>query len=395
MENDKNNYDLSSLRIDRDRKYKDRPRSRAWIWILVPVLLATLVIGYFALRQSVTPSQSVRVATVTRMSGSDAAAEMVATGYVVAQRLAEVASKGTGRLAEIAFDEGDVVRKGEVIARIENDDIEANLALTRARLEQAGVDTLNLGRQYRRQIALLDSGAVTVEALESAEAAYLTSLASVKAAEAAVRIAEVDLENTIIRAPFDGTVLTKNAEVGEIVAPFASSASSKGSVVTLADMGSLEVEADVNESNINKVIPDQRCEIILDAYPSVRYEGYVKKIVPTADRSRATVLTRVAFSEIDDKVLPEMSARVNFFLEAESDDVARNTLTAPDDAITTRDGRTVVFRVNGDLVSEIEVELGRDLGSQTEILSGLSSGDRVVLSPPGKLTDGQKITVSQ
>ncbi|MCB2229436.1 efflux RND transporter periplasmic adaptor subunit [bacterium] len=395
MENDKNNYDLSSLRIDRDRKYKDRPRSRAWIWILVPVLLVALVIGYFALRQSVTPSQSVRVATVTRMSGSDAAAELVATGYVVAQRLAEVASKGTGRLAEIAFDEGDVVRKGEVIARIENDDIEANLALTRARLEQAAVDTLNLGRQYRRQIALLDSGAVTVEALESAEAAYLTSLASVKAAEAAVRIAEVDLENTIVRAPFDGTVLTKNAEVGEIVAPFASSASSKGSVVTLADMGSLEVEADVNESNINKVIPDQRCEIILDAYPSVRYKGYVKKIVPTADRSRATVLTRVAFSEIDDKVLPEMSARVNFFLEAESDDVGRNTLTAPDDAITTRDGRTVVFRVNGDLVSEIEVELGRDLGSLTEILSGLSSGDRVVLSPPGKLTDGQKITVSE
>ncbi len=394
MENEKNNYDLSSLRIDRSKKFNDRPKSRIWLWGGLAVIGAATVLAYFSLRESVTPAQSVQIASVTRMTGSDAAAELVATGYVVAQRLAEVASKGTGRLAYIGFDEGDVVVKGEVIARLENDDIKANLDLARARLAQATVDTLNLGRQYRRQVALRDSGAVTQEMMESAESAYLGSLAAAKAAEAAVRIAEVDLENTIIRAPFDGTVLTKNAEVGEIVAPFASSASSKGSVVTLADMTSLEVEADVNESNINKVIPNQRCEIVLDAYPSVRYKGYVKKIVPTADRSRATVLTRVAFAEIDDRVLPEMSARVNFFVEDDGSDAQATALTVPEEAVTSRNGKTVVFRVVNDVVSEVTVEIGRDLGSRTEILSGLGEGDRVVLSPPGKLTDGQKITAS-
>ncbi|MDX9857412.1 MAG: efflux RND transporter periplasmic adaptor subunit [candidate division Zixibacteria bacterium] len=394
MENEKNNYDLSSLRIDRSKKFNDRPKSRIWLWGGLAVIGAATVLAYFSLRESVTPAQSVQIASVTRMTGSDAAAELVATGYVVAQRLAEVASKGTGRLAFIGFDEGDVVVKGEVIARLENEDIKANLDLARARLAQATVDTLNLGRQYRRQVALRDSGAVTQEMMESAESAYLGSLAAAKAAEATVRIAEVDLENTIIRAPFDGTVLTKNAEVGEIVAPFASSASSKGSVVTLADMTSLEVEADVNESNINKVIPNQRCEIVLDAYPSVRYKGYVKKIVPTADRSRATVLTRVAFAEIDDRVLPEMSARVNFFVENGGPDAQATALTVPDEAVTSRDGKTVVFRIVNDVVSEVTVETGRDLGSRTEILSGLGEGDRVVLSPPGKLTDGQKITES-
>lgn len=394
MSSDKKDYDLSSLRIERDKKFSDRPRSKKWLWVALPLVLLAIVFGYAALRDSVMPVQSVRVVSVTRTTGSDAAAELVATGYVVAQRLAEVASKGTGRLAYIGFDEGDVVAKGEVIARIENGDIAASLELARARLAQAEVDTLNLGRQFRRQSALRDSGAVTQETVEAAEAAYLSARAAVRAADASARIAEVDLENTFIRAPFDGTVLTKNAEVGEIVAPFASSASSKGSVVTLADMTSLEVEADVNESNINKVVPDQRCEIILDAYPSVRYKGYVKKIVPTADRSRATVLTRVAFSEIDERVLPEMSARVNFFLDDQRAESVVSILTVPDDALTSRDGRTVAFRVDGEFVTEVAVEAGRDLGVRTEILSGLREGDRVVLSPPGKLTGGQKVAVS-
>ncbi|MBD3402268.1 efflux RND transporter periplasmic adaptor subunit [candidate division GN15 bacterium] len=395
METNSKNYDLSSLKIDRDKKLGDRPKSRKWVWLVVVVVLVAIVIGYFALQESVAPAISVDVATASFMSGSDAAAEMVATGYVVAQRLAEVASKGTGRLAYIGFDEGDVVSQGEVIARIENDDIRANLELARARLEQAEVDSLNAGRQYRRQLALLDSGAVTQEVVETAEAAYLGALASVKAAAAAVDIAEVELENTVIRAPFDGTVLTKNAEVGEIVAPFASSATSKGSVVTLADMNSLEVEADVNEANINKVTPGQRCEIVLDAYPSVRYDGYVEKIVPTADRSRATVLTRVAFSDIDDRVLPEMSARINFFIGEQANDQEATALTIPDDAVTSRDGQTVVFKVVDQQVVRTPVSLGRELGSMTEVTSGLSAGDRVVLSPPGKLTDGQKITVSR
>lgn len=391
---ERKDYDLSSLKISPDKKFRDRPKSRQWVWLVVLFIAAAIVAGYFLLQESVTPTTSVKTGLVTYMSGSDAAADLVATGYVVAQRSAEVASKGTGRLAYIGFDEGDQVAAGDVIARLENNDIEAALSLARARLEQAKVDTLNSGRQYRRQLALLDSGAVTREIVEQTEAAFLMAQATLDAAKAQVQIAAVDLDNTIIRAPFDGTVLTKNAEVGEIVAPFASSASSKGSVVTLADMGSLEVEADVNESNINRVKTGQPCEIILDAYPSERYAGRVKKIVPTADRSRATVLTRVEFVELDDKVLPEMSARINFFVEEQKSDQSATALVVPKDAIANRDSKTVVFRVEGEYANAIPVRVGRELGSVTEILSGLSENDRVVLSPPGKMSSGQKVSIS-
>lgn len=387
--------DLASLRIDPAKRMNDRPGRFKWLrllWILVPILL---VYGYFQLRERVTSATPVRTTEVRLLTGSDAGASLVATGYVVAQRSAEVASKGTGRLVYLGFEEGDGVNKGEVIAQLDNDDIKASLELAKARLDQAKVDTLGTGRTYRRQLSLLEDGAITNVDLETAEVAYKNSLAALAAAEASVRVAEVDLENTYIRAPFDGTVLTKNADVGEIVAPFASSSSSKGSVVTLADMGSLEVEADVSESNIYKVSVGQRCEIILDAYPEVRYSGRVKKIVPTADRARATVLTKVAFDHKDDRVLPEMSARVNFFLSEPGEKADSAAVVVSRDAVTNRDGRKVVFRIDGPTATMVAIETGRELGAEIEILSGLNVGDRVVLSPPGKMTTGEKVDISQ
>jgi RND family efflux transporter MFP subunit len=391
-----NQVDLSSLKIDRSRKYDDRPRRPIWRWIIIVAVIAAIVWGYFAFRSNITPATSVKTATARVLTGSTADATLVATGYVVAQRLAEVASEGTGRLVYLGFEEGDQVSKGEVIGQVFNEDIKAQLQLAEANLRAAEVDTLESGRSYRRTKQLLDSGSVTEEQFESAEAVYKGALAKVKAADASVRSAQVALDNTYIRAPFDGTVLTKNAEVGEIVAPFASSQSSKGSVVTLADMNSLEVEADVAEANIQKVTTGMRCEIVLDAYPNVTYDGYVKKIVPTADRTRATVLTRVAFSEIDDKVLPEMSARIQFFTEDSTTKKSEApVIVVPKDAITNRDGQKTVFRIDGDIVTAVSVETGRELGGDVEILSGLSSGDRVVLSPPGKMATGEKIAISK
>ncbi len=395
MEENKPRPDLSALRISKEKRYDDRPRSKAWTWIGLLILLIAVVGGYFMFKESVTPATKVKVATATMTSGSDAAASLVATGYVVAQRKAEVASKGTGRLVKLDFEEGDIVSSGEVIAVLDNQDIRANLQVAKAQLEQAQVDSLNSGRAYRRYQGLSESGAVTTAELELAESKYKASLAAVAGADAAVTTAEVNLENTYIRAPFAGTILTKNAEVGEIVAPFASSASSKGSVVTLAEMNSLEVEADVSESNINRVQVGQPAEIILDAYPTVRYPAKVKKIVPTADRSRATVLTKVTFTQIDDKVLPEMSARVNFFLDSAAVNTSNaKMLSIPRDAITNRDGQQIVFRIDGEIVTMVPVQTGRELGRMVEITSGLSSGDRVVLTPPGKLTTGQKIEIS-
>ncbi len=396
MNQDHNEVDLSTLRIDRSQKYSDRPGRKIWRWVVGALLMVAIGWSYIAFRARIAPATSVKAATARVLTGSTADATLVATGYVVAQRLAEVASEGTGRLVYLGFEEGDQVSKGEVIGRIFNEDIKAQLQLAEANLRATEVDSLESGRSYRRSQQLLDSGSITTEQFEAAEAKYQGDLARVASANANVRSSQVALDNTYIRAPFDGTVLTKNAEIGEIVAPFASSQSSKGSVVTLADMNSLEVEADVAEANIQKVSTGMPCEIILDAYPSVIYNGYVKKIVPTADRSRATVLTRVAFSNIDDRVLPEMSARIQFFTaDSTAKRIEAPVIVVPKDAITNRNGQKTVFRIDGDHVSAVVIEIGRELGNDVEILNGLSTGDRVVLAPPGKMQTGEKIEISK
>jgi RND family efflux transporter MFP subunit len=396
MADETNKPDIASLRIDRARKADDRPKSRKWLVLVWMLVIAGIVIGYLTLKEKVTPATKVKVATAKLLAGSDTEVSLVATGYVVAQRKAEVASKGTGRIVYLGFEEGDAVKAGEIIAQLDNEDIKANLDFARAELAKAEADSLNAGRAYRRAQKLLASGSITETEWEAAETAYKLSLAAVDAAAANVKAAEVALENTYIRAPFDGTILAKNADVGEMVAPFASAVSSKGSVVTLADMNSLEVEADVAEANIQKVFVGQKCEIILDAYPDTKYPGYVKKIVPTADRTRATVLTKVAFSRRDDRVLPEMSARVNFFSKT-TDSVQieqKPIVVVPKETITTRGEQKVVFKVEGNAVTAVPVRVGRELGNMTEIISGVRAGDKLVLSPPGKMTTGQKVEIS-
>ncbi len=393
----KGREEIGSLRIDRNKKYNDMPSRRRWRWIVWLLVLIAVIIGFFLFRENLKPAAKVRVATATLLTGSEASAELVATGYVVAQRKAEVASKGTGRLEYLGFEEGDTVSAGTIIAELDNDDIEAQVLQAKAELELAAVDSLDAARQYKRARSLFDDGAIRETEFEAAETAWLSAKARVSAAQAAVKAAEVALNNTYIRAPFDGTVLTKNADVGEIVAPFASSASSKGSVVTLADMSSLEVEADVSESNIQKVSTGQPCEIILDAYPSVRYPAHVKKIVPTADRARATVMVKIAFDDIDGRVLPEMSARVNFFGAKPADDIEASTepvIVVPADAVTERNARKVVFVIEGDYVIAREISLGRELNDYTEVLAGLAQGEQVVLSPPGKMESQQKVEIT-
>ena len=218
--------------------------------------------------------------------------------------------------------------------------------------------------------------------------------AGIAAAEAAVDAARVALENTVIRAPFDGTVLTKNADVGEVVAPLAASAFSKSAVVTVADLRSLQVEADVAESNLEAIGPDQPCEIVLDAYPDVRYPGVVAKIVPTADRAKATVQVKVAFRGYDARVLPEMSAKVHFLPRPGR--VAVDTqpvLVVPATAVAERNGRSVVFVVEAGRAVEVPVAVGRQLGSSVAVREGLRPGALVVDSVGARLRGGAKVTV--
>lgn len=349
----------------------------------------------------------VETATVQYLNPASARSLLTATGYVVAQRKAEVASKGTGRLEVLNVEEGDRVDKGDIIAKLEADDVSAAREAARAAVAVAEAEvarTKALAKEaklaYDRAADLLNQNLISQAEFDNAEARYNSASASVAAAEAGlvsakadVQYANVQVENTIIRAPFDGTVLTKNADVGDVVAPFASSAASKGAVVTLADMGSLEVEADVSESNIEQVQRGQRCVITLDAYPANPYDGYVKKIVPTADRTKATVMVKVAFDSLDERVLPEMSAKVSF-LPQESDSEmidSRTVLSVPSSAIIERDGQQVAFVVRRGRAYQTTVETGARYGGAIEIRNGLTRGDVIVNNPAAGLRDGSEV----
>lgn len=387
--------DLSGLRISRDKKDPENGRSSRMRLIIGAAIVLALGAGYFLLRGSFAAPPEVEVASASLTFPSQANAVLTASGYVVAQRKAAVASKGTGRLEYLGVVEGDRVKRGQIIARLEDQDVTAAVMKSRADLALAQADSEDAHRSLERQQALFRSSLTSKAELDAAEARYKRVLASILSAQAAVRSAEVALENTLIRAPFDGTVLTKDADVGEVVAPFGAASNSRGAVVTMADMSSLEVEADVSEANITRVKIGQPTDIVLDAYPEIRYQGYVSKIVPTADRAKATVLTKVRFKARDERVLPEMSAKVAF-LSKEVDSAAaqqKPVLTVPFSSVASRNGQQVVLLVRDDILSEVPVDVGRRLGDRIEIRTGLMERDRVVLRPTPELASSTKIKV--
>jgi RND family efflux transporter MFP subunit len=271
----------------------------------------------------------VHTVTVNRVSPSQLLAKLNASGYVVAQRKADVAVKITGQLVSLMVSEGSVVKEGQVLARLENDDVQAlvdqnraNVVLAEARAREARANLEDAERHFTRMRKLVTTGAVSRSDFDTAEArakasraAMNASAAALKASRAALRSSEVSLSYTEIRAPFDAVVLTKNADVGDIVTPLGAASTAKAAVVSIADLSSLQVEADVSEGNIGQVSPGQPCEITLDALPGERFPGVVNTIVPTVDRSKATVMVKVRFMESDPRVLPEMSAKCGGSLE--------------------------------------------------------------------------------
>lgn len=349
---------------------------------------------------------TVETASVVLAYPSQSLTLLNATGYVVAQRKAAVASKATGRLEWLGVREGSTVKAGEVLARLENRDVTAgrdraaaNIQLARASLEQAQAEAHNAEQEYRRARDLAGKGFVSQSAVDSADARLRIARAGVSAqqasisvSQAALREAEVALDATLIRAPFDGVVLTKQANVGDVITPFAAAADSKGAVVTMADMSTLEVEADVSESSLSKVQPGQACEIMLDALPDRRFLGEVARLVPTVDRAKATVIAKVRFLENDLRILPEMSAKVAF-LERKLQPSERQPMLAVNPAaLVTRDGKTVLFRINQDKAEAVAVQAGTKLGDVQAVSGAVKSGDKVVLKPSDKLDNGSKVT---
>lgn len=389
---DSKNVDLSSLKIDRSEKNQNKSSSKYFIYTLVA--LVVLAAGYFLLKSFSSTAVEVKLTSVMKQTPGRSGAVLTASGYIVAQREASVSSKGTGVLVYLGVVEGDKVQKGQIIARLDDRDIVAQLDEAKSSLQLYKAQMNEVENNYNREKELFNRGLTSQQSLDQAETAYKSLLANIDIAEARIRAAEVALENMIIRAPFDGTVLTKNAEVGEIVAPFGASTTSRAAVVTIADMNSLMVETDVSESNIEKIKQDLDCEIILDANPGNSYRGYVFKIVPTADRSKATVLVKVAFRNYDSRVLPEMSAKVSFLSEKskEQEDMTP-VLTAPLSAVEDIDGKKIVYGVVDDTAVQKEVTTGRLFGSYVEVTSGLSEGEKIIDNLNDKIKDGIQVKV--
>ncbi|MEW6054608.1 MAG: efflux RND transporter periplasmic adaptor subunit [Nitrospirota bacterium] len=402
------NEDLSQLKIDKTAEIYQPQRKRKAVYWTIGIVIAVLVIVLFA-AGVFTPAVEVEPANVTQIYPSQTFTLLNASGYVVAQRKAAVASKVTARLISLAVEEGNRVKKGEIIARLENEDVraalnqaEANLNAARYGLEQSRAELNDARVQFERNRSLIDKGYVSQAEFDSSEARYRKAVAAVAAAEAGVKAgsaslqsARVALEYTMIRAPFDAVVLTKNADIGDIVTPIGAAADAKAAVVTIADMESLLVEVDVSESNLHMVRTGQPCEIQLDALPDARFRGEVHMIVPTADRTKATILVKVRFVDKDSRVLPEMSAKVAF-LSREITDDEREPLTALSKAaVVKRKGGDVVFLIREHRASETVITTGREMHDMIEILGGIKAGDRVVLKPLEKMKNGLRIKVAE
>ena len=391
--------DLSSLRIDRSSRGEQSSRQRrsGGRWIVWTIVIVVLLAGALLLKNWFSSGVEVQLATATLTSPSQANAVLTASGYVVARRKAAVASKGTGTLVFLAVDEGDRVKKGQLIARLDDSDVAASLRRARENLRVAEADLDDAKINFERMQKLVGTRAIAQANYDAADARYKRVLATIEAAKFAVQEAEVAVENTRIIAPFDGTVLKKNADVGEIVAPLAGAVSSRAAVVTIADMSSLEVDADVSEANITRVSAKQNCEITLDAYPQQRYPGYVSNIVPTADRAKATVMVKIRFKQYDQRVLPEMGAKITFLVAGASADATnvKPVLTVPAAAVATRDGRQVVFQIKEDRAVEVPVSTGRKLGNAIEITGGLKEGDKVISKADEQVQNGTKVTLGK
>ncbi len=398
--------DLGRLRIDRNEP-DDRQR-RVFGWVIGLAVVAAGFVGAVYLYASPGKATDVRVARVEVSGGGSNATGITANGYVVARTRASVSSRIAGRLATLSVEEGSVVRRNQVLARLENAEYIAAVAQAvadslraEASLVEAQTTRQQLGRDLARARDLLASkleAARIVEDLESqvagADARIGIQRAQIAAAVASIAYARANLENTFIRAPFDGTVLRKDAEVGEVVAPVATGGGlTRGAVVTMADLKTLEVEVDVNEAYIAQILSQQPTKIVLDAYPSASFAGKVRQIVPTADRQRATVQVKVSITDRDPRILPEMGARVEFLAQDTARSDAPTRIFLPADAVRTDGAATIVWVVREGVLSRVVIDAGPVSGGRREIRSGLSGGETVVVGTAQRLVEGGKVNV--
>jgi RND family efflux transporter MFP subunit len=399
--------DLDALRIDRRPARPGAGRWLVWVLVLVVVLLAASGGWVWATRER---PVGVQVAPVTTRAAGAQAAVLNASGYVTARRRATVSSKITGKVIEVNVEEGMTVREGQVLARLDDAGARAALMLSQAQAEAARhavaeseVRLAEAQVTLRRQTQLMQDGLATAAALDQARAEVDSLDARIASARQQVRVAErqvelqqTDLDNTVIRAPFSGVAISKDAQPGEMVSPVSAGGGfTRTGICTIVDMSSLEIEVDVNEAYINRVTPGQTVTAVLDAYPDWQIPAHVITMVPTADRQKATVLVRIGFAALDERILPDMGVKVAFLREDETASASADGPTAlvPKAALRVEGDAQVVFVVRGDRVERRAVGVGGADGDRVEVVAGLQPGEQVVSPVPAGLADGARVVV--
>ena len=387
--------DLSQLRIRRDAPSAGARRGAGGValWILLGALVVAA--GWWAMLRP--RALQVQVAVAAASGGGSASGEGIsANGYVVARTKASVSAKIPGRMEYLGVREGSEVKRGEIIARLESGDYQAALNAARATVAETEAQLVQARRDVDRARRLRQDQVISDVEVENVTTRLKVLEAQLGAARAQRELAAANLENTRVRAPFDGTVLRKDAEVGEIVSPSSAGGGfTRTAIVTMADLGTLEVEVDVNEAYIAQIHNEQPARIILDAYPDTSFVGKVRQVVPTADRQKATVLVKVSILDRDPRILPEMGAKVIFLRDPKAQPVAAapRRVTVPSAAVVQGPAGARVWVVEARKVAARPVQVGREQGENVEITSGLSGGESVVLRPPSGLKDGAQVRV--
>jgi RND family efflux transporter MFP subunit len=402
---------LKELRIDRDAPEEGSPsRLRLWLAPGAAVVVLGGLLAWFLNREH---PVEVSVATAGAMPATSAGTSVLdATGYVTARRQATVSAKITGKVREVRIEEGQQVKAGDILATLDDSEARvdvqlrrAQLAAARAQLTEAEAASANAEREYQRQqevAALKLTSASALDAAhtqaEASRARTLSQSSAVRVAQEALQAAQVQLDNTVVRAPFDGVVTVKAAQPGEMISPISAGGGSiRTGIGTIVDMDSLEIQVDVSESYINRVQPGQKVEAILNAYPEWRIPASVIAIVPTADRSKATVKVRIALGEKDARIVPEMGVRVAFL---ESNDAAEGApaprgALVPSESIRQDDGKDVIFLLRDGRAERRAVSLGGTLGDSRQVQAGVTAGSTVIVDPPAGLKDGDAVTVRE
>ena len=401
--------DLAALRIDRN----DRGGSGSRVGLISAIAILVLVGAGGAWYWSVNlHAASVKVAPATVKSGGPSApgAILNASGYVVARREATVSSKFTGKVMDVLIEEGHPVKAGQVVAHLDDTQARAAFALAEAQLAAAkkgmAEDEAKLAQaelDLKRRQALLKDQVVGQAEVDDAQSLVNSTKARIEysrqqisVAERQVEMQKTNLDDTVIRAPFAGMVISKDAQPGEMISPVSAGGGfTRTGIGTIVDMASLEIEVDVSEAYINRVKDGQKVEATLDAYPDWQIPAHVITTIPSADRQKATVKVRIGFEKLDPRILPDMGVKVAFLADAPAPGQAPPAprVTVPKTAVRSADGKSIVFVLNDDRVERRAVSVGLENGDQVELVSGVRAGERVVVDAPPTLKDGDRVRV--